>query len=238
MSRDRPANSDLKMCIIARQDFEIERASKKTQFLCAESSVVALWELGLVGQTLPLHITLVLAEPEGQTWLTHLHHFSVCWFGSTPELAGLSTIHRIRESWNILSWKGPIKDYWVHLLALHRTAHESHHDSSIFPSIFPYSSFCLFLLSLQLSFPNHCPETALEWRKMLLPSDFTMACGLELEGSPPSHSDRFPGEPSLVASTGPQAAMPPPSAVTHSCPRGGHHLEGTQACQQLGGGIW
>lgn len=109
MSRDRPTNSDLKMCIIARQDFETERASKKTQFLCVESSVVVLQELSLVGQTLSWHVTLVLTQPEGQTWLTHLHHFSICWFGSKSELAGLSTIHSTRESWNILSWEGPIR---------------------------------------------------------------------------------------------------------------------------------
>lgn len=147
-----------------------------------------------MGQSLPLHVSLVLAEPEGQTWLTHLHHFSICWFGSKPELAALSTIHNITESWNIPSWKGPRRTLECISWSCTGQPHESHYDPHIFPFNFPYSSFCLFLLSLQLTFPSHCPETALEQWKLLSPSDFTLS--LELKGSPRSHSDRFPGEPS------------------------------------------
>lgn len=45
------------MCIIARQDFEAGRASKKTELVCLDSSVLVLWALSLVGQTLPLRVT-------------------------------------------------------------------------------------------------------------------------------------------------------------------------------------
>lgn len=37
MSRDRPTNLDLKMCIIARQDFGAGKASEKTELVCLDT---------------------------------------------------------------------------------------------------------------------------------------------------------------------------------------------------------
>lgn len=232
MSRDRPTNSDLKMCVIARQDFETERASKKTQFLCVESSVVVLWELSLVGQTLPLHLTLVLAEPEGQTWLTHLHHSSFCWLGSKPDLAGLSTMHNITEPWNILSWEGPIRT--VESISWPCTGQPMNHTIIIlyfhlFSHIALFAFSTLSAASFSHSLPRNCPGTVENAVAILL---WSMARGLELKGSPPSPSDRFPGQPVLCPPWFP-AHVPRQQChhplLSHSCPRAEHHLEGNQA---------